>query len=161
MRSFAIVAAVGMLAITATAVAAQVQSPVPCSYDDCAVRHEARLFSENLVRGTGGDRILKIGFTGGNAADYLSRVDAAAVPARRFKAQRTRGAAFGIVSGILMGVFATSAGDWGDADDFPTTEQGALLLGSVVTAIVSGIETTNSRNSLSRAIWDFNRAPVR
>jgi hypothetical protein len=140
--------------------AAQPTTGGVCPYQSCGVRTQVNFFNEYLVRGDSGERILKINFTGGNAADYLSRVASAAPAARQFRTSRTRAAVLGIIAAGAAGyaIAASSNGGW-DGNEFETEEIIAFSIG-LSTAIWGGIETARSRNAISRAIWEFNRAPL-
>jgi hypothetical protein len=149
------------LALIASTGIAQPVTGASCPYESCGVRLQANFFGEHLVRGDSGEKVLKIGFTGSNVADYLSRVESARVPARQFQARRTRAAVLGIISGVALG-YAYGAGmsDDGFGDD-PGADVYIALGVSIPTAIWGAVEAARSRNAISRAIWEFNRAPVR
>ena len=142
--------------------AAQVVNTSPCAYATCAVRLTVGFTGERLVRGETSDEILKIDFRGGNAADFLGRVESAARPANDFRTRRLRAALLGAVSGAAMGYFVARSYRSGDAasDAYPTSADYAALFVGVGAGAWGGIEAIRSRNSLSRAIWEFNRAPV-
>ncbi len=154
--------AFALLATGATSAVAQVGQTSDCPYVTCAVRLTSGFFGERLVRGETSEEVLKIGFTGGNAADFLARVEAAAGPAREFRTRRTRAAVLAMVGAAAAGYFFGSAyGTSGSsiAED-PTSTEYAVLFGGLAVGIWGGVEAMRSRNSLSRAIWEFNRAPV-
>ena len=149
------------LTIMASTGLAQPVTGTSCPYESCAVRLQTAFFGEHLVRGDSGEKVLKVSFTGRNVADYLSRVESARVPARQFQERRTRSAVLGIVSGVAAGyVYAALSADDGLADD-PGTDVFAAMVISIPTAIWGAVEATRSRNAVARAIWEFNRAPVR
>ena len=156
------VALLALVLLTAQAVpsAAQTVQTSPCAYETCAVRHTIGFFGERLVRGQASDEVLKINFSGSNAADFLGRVESAVGPAREFRQRRTRSAFLGLVGGaataylLLRGYEGRDIGRDYDNADF------IVAIGGVAVSIVSAIEATRARNSLSRAIWEFNRAPV-
>ena len=154
--------AIVLLATGAMPSSAQVMQTGPCQYVTCAVRHTMGFSGERLVRGETSAEVVKINFTGSNAADFLARVESAAGPARDFRVRRTRAAVLGIVGGIAAGYVI--ARGYGSSDrSFETdltSADYAVLAGGVVVGIWSGVEAMRSRNSLSRAIWEFNRAPV-
>ena len=155
-----------LAAVLLSASLASAQAPAegaPCSYELCAVRYTSGFSGEHLLRGASSERALKIGFTGANAVDFLSRVESAAAPARSFRTRRVRAGLFGAVSALALGYFygAVVGRAEGGGTESPTTGEFAVLIGGFGTAIVSGIEANRSRNDLSRAIWEFNRAPVR
>jgi hypothetical protein len=132
-----------------------------CTYEQCAVRLQTGFFTEHLVRGDSGARAVRMSFTGRGVADYLSRVESAAVPAQQFQSRRTRGAVLGIISGAaLFYMYESIANDDFGEDDFETGAIVGLTVG-IPTAIWGAIETVRSRNALSEAIYRFNRAPVR
>ena len=160
-RTFTLLTIV-MLAMGGTPAVAQVVQTSPCPYVTCAVRHTTGLFGERLVRGEASDEVLRINFTGSNAADFLGRAESAAGPARDFRARRTRSAVLGILGGIAAAYAFVEAYDTGDSnfEADPSSAAYAALFGSLVFGVWGGIEATRSRNSLSRAIWEFNRAPV-
>ena len=139
---------------------AQAPQSGPCSYETCAVRHTIGFFGERLVRGAASEEVLKINFSGSNAADYLSRVESAAGPASDFRTRRTRATVLGIIGGITAGVVAATMIARGVSEEDPSSAEYAALWGAVGLGIYSGLEASRSRNSLSRAIWEFNRAPV-
>ncbi len=151
-----------LLAAGATPSVAQVVQTSPCPYVTCAVRHTTGFFGERIVRGETSDEVLKINFTGSNAADFLGRVESAAGPARDFRTRRTRAAVLGILGGIAAGYFFVEAYDTGNGgvEADPGSAAYAALLGGLVVGVWGGIEATRSRNSLSHAIWEFNRAPI-
>ncbi len=153
-------ALVALLLLPATT-SAQVAAGATCPYESCAVRIKIGLFGEQLVRGASSEKILKIDFTGSNAAEFLSRVESAASPARSFRSRRSRSAILGLVS-TAAAIYATVL-IWEDVDAGPNTSstEYALLYTSFAVGIWSGIEGVRSRNALSQAIWEFNRAPVR
>lgn len=160
MSRIAATALVAML-LTPAATSAQVAASATCPYESCAVRTTAGFFGEQLVRGAASEKILKIDFTGGNAAEFLSRVESAASPARSFRSRRSRSAILGLASAAAA-IYATVL-IWDDVDSFvgPTSTEYAVLYTSFAVGIWSGIEGVRSRNALSQAIWEFNRAPVR
>ena len=157
--------AAALLAASPVPAAAQVAAPTTCDYAACAVRLHVGFTGERLVRGETSGEVLKLSFTGRNAADFLGRVEKAAAPARDFRTRRVRASILAIISGLAAGyVFATVYDD-DDNDDLgfeadPTADTYVALFASLGTGIWAGIETTRSRNSLSRAIWEFNRAPI-
>ena len=154
--------AIVLLAAGATSSAAQAVEPSPCPYVSCAVRHTVGFSGERLVRGEGSTALMKINFSGSNAADFLARVESAAGPARDFRARRTRASMLGIVAGAATGYFFArgyGSGD-GSIEANLTSADYAVLVGGIAASIWGGIEATRSRNSLSRAIWEFNRAPL-
>ena len=149
------------LALVASTGLAQPVTGASCPYESCAVRLQTAFFGEHLLRGDSGEKVLKVNFTGGNVADYLSRVESARVPAQQFQARRTRAAVLGIISGIAAGyAYGALASDDGLEDD-PGADVFAALAISIPTAIWGAVEATRSRNAVSRAIWEFNRSPVR
>ena len=152
--------AIGLWSASAAPAASQVVQTSPCTYDTCAVRHTIGFFGERLVRGSASEEILKIDFTGRNAADFLGRVESAAGPAREFRTRRTRSAFLGIFAGAAAGYFAVRAYEGRSVSDRSRTADAAVVVGGVAVSIVAAVEATRSRNSLSRAIWEFNRAPV-
>jgi hypothetical protein len=155
-----VLSAIALLTIASAAVAQPV-STAGCSYESCGVRLQTGFFSEHLVRGDSGAKVMKIGFTGGNVADYLSRVESARAPARQFQTSRTRAAVLGIISGVAAAfAYSSVSSDGGFDEDIST---GALVAFGVAipTAIWAGVETARSRNAISQAIWEFNRSPVR
>ena len=161
MRHLASVLPALSLAILASTGVAQPVTGSGCSYESCGVRLQTSFLSEHLVRGDSSVKVVKMGFTGGSVADYLSRVEAARVPARQFQTRRTRAAVLGIAAGIALGyaygAFAREPNDDGDVET-----DGLIALGiALPTAIWSGIEGVRSRDAISRAIWEFNRSPVR
>ena len=155
-RTLALVALALILADANPAIA----QPTTCAYETCAVRHTIGFFGERLVRGSGSEEVLKINFSGSNAADYLSRVEGAAAPARDFRTRRTRATVLGIISGLAAGYFAATVVTRGVNDEDPSTAEYAALWAGIGVGIFSGLEAARSRNSLSRAIWEFNRAPI-
>jgi hypothetical protein len=147
-----------LLALPITPLTAQEPAGSTCAYEVCAVRHTSSFFGERLVRGSSSEQVLKIGFTGGNAADFLSRVPGAERPARDFKARRTRSAILGLLGAVAAGYVASKAWD-NDADI--TSSDETILWAGIGVGILSGIEGWRARDALSRAVWEFNRAPVR
>ena len=148
-----------LLIIFATTTAAQPTTGGLCPYQSCAVRSQMGFFNEYLVRGDSGQKVVKINFTGSNAAAYLARVESAAPAARQFRSSRTRAAVIGIIGGVAVGYAsgAASTDDWGNG--LETDAIIALSIG-IPAMLWSGIEAVRSRNAMSRAIWEFNRAPV-
>ena len=150
-----------LLATLAPTTAAQPTTGAACPYQSCAVRNQMGVINEYLVRGDSGEKVVKINFTGSNATAYLSRVESAAPAARQFRTSRTRGAVLGIIGGVAL-AYATTA-PWHNRnhqwESWDTDEIIAFSIG-VPIAIWGGIETVRSRNAISRAIWEFNRAPV-
>lgn len=143
----------------ATASAQQPAEGAPCSYELCAVRFTAGFSGQHLLRGASSEQVVKIGFTGSNAADFLSRVESAAGPAREFERRRKRSTVFAILGGLASGYVALSvfAAQW----DEPTSTDYTVLFLGFGSTIMSGLEASRSLNDLSRAIWEFNRAPIR
>jgi hypothetical protein len=153
-----ILAAAGMAIIAPPMEAQPPTQGSVCPYEQCAVRTEIGLFSEYLVRGEGAEKVVRINFTGSNAAAYLGRVESAASAARRFQSSRTRGAVLGMIGGAALG-YASAAIGLREEARIETAEVIALSVG-LPAAIWGGIETMRSRNALSRAIMQFNRSPV-
>jgi hypothetical protein len=156
----AVLLALTLIATVSVRSGAQAPQSGPCSYETCAVRHTIGFFGERLVRGASSEEVVKINFSGSNAADYLSRVESAAGPARDFRTRRTRATVLGIISGLAAGYFAATVVVRGANAEDPSSAEYAALWGAVGVGIFSGLEASRSRNSLSRAIWEFNRAPV-
>lgn len=160
MSRTAAAALVAMLLLPATT-SAQVAASAPCPYESCAVRTTTGFFGEQLVRGAASEKILKIDFMGGNAAEFLSRVESAAAPARRFRSRRSRSAILGLASAAAAIYATVLTVDHLDSGGYATSTDYAVLYTSLAVGIWSGIEGVRSRNALSQAIWQFNRAPVR
>ena len=150
------------LAIMASTGVAQPVTGTSCPYESCAVRLQTGFWSEHLVRGDSAVKVVKMSFTGRSVADYLARVEAASVPARQFQTRRTRAAVLGIISGIALGY---AYGAVSSSDDIFDEDPGAdvyIALGvAIPTAIWGGVEAMRSRDAIARAIWEFNRSPVR
>lgn len=141
---------------------AQVVDTSPCPYVTCAVRLTVGFTGERLVRGEASDEVLKINFTGSNAADFLGRVESAAGPAKDFRTRRARAAVLGIIGGAAAAWFLIRAYESDDStfETYPTSTDYAILFAGTGVSIWAAIEATRSRNALSRAVWEFNRAPV-
>ena len=149
------------LAVLASTGSAQPVTGESCPYERCGVRLQITFFNEHLVRGDSAEKVLKIGFSGRNVADYLSRVESARAPAKQFQASRTRAVVLGLISGLAAGYAYGSLAREGDTEGDIGTD-GLIALGiSLPTAIWAGVEAGRSRNAISRAIWEFNRSPVR
>ena len=161
MRRLTLMLSALSLAAFASTGVAQPVTGASCPYESCGVRLQVNFFGEHLVRGDSGEKVLKIGFTGSNVADYLSRVESARLPARQFQARRTRAAVLGIISGVAAGYAYGAAMSDDGFDDDPGADVYIALAVSLPTAIWGGVEAARSRNAISRAIWEFNRAPVR
>lgn len=141
---------------------AQVVETSPCPYVTCAVRLTVGFTGERLVRGEASDEVLKINFTGSNAADFLGRVASAAGPVKDFQARRTRAAVLGIIGGAAAAWFLVRAYESDDStfETYPTSTDYAVMFGGVAVSLWGAVEATRSRNALSQAVWEFNRAPV-
>ena len=162
MRHIASILPALSLAIMASTGIAQPVTGTGCSYESCGVRLQTGFWSEHLVRGDSAEKVLKMGFTGSNVADYLSRVESARAPARQFQTSRTRAAVVGIISASALGYAYGAISSTDDIfDDDPGTDAYIALGVALPTAIWSGVEATRSRNAIARAIWEFNRSPVR
>ncbi len=162
MSRLAVLLAVAVLGAPSLASAQPTIAPA-CSYENCAVRHTANFWGERIVRGAGPQQVMKINFTGSNAMNFLARVESAAAPARSYRAKRTRAAILGVISAGASGWLVAKAfrpEDTGSETDITSADLTVLWVG-IGTGIVSGIEAVRSRNDLSRAIWEFNRAPIR
>ena len=142
--------------------ATQVAETSACQYVTCAVRLTTGFGGQRLVRGENSDEVLKINFTGSNAADFLSRVPGAAVPAREFRTRRTRASVFAIFGAVAAGYFFLRAYPSDDStfDADLTSLDYAVLISGFAASLLGAVETTRSTNALSRAVWEFNRAPV-
>lgn len=151
------VVSIALLSVSTGVVSAQTVDAPACTYETCAVRPILGFWGEKLVRGPEAERVLAISFTGGNAVDFLSRVEAAAAPARGFKTKRMRSFVLGIVSGVALGQLSNNLETNYTIDSSDYAWLG-VALGS---AIYGSVEMARSRNDLSRAIWEFNRAPIR
>lgn len=83
--------AVALLVGTAVPARAQnVPTPSGCTYQTCGLRVEPRFFGMSLVRGSGGERVAKIGGFGGGVGVLLAGPDSAASHARSYvRANRT------------------------------------------------------------------------
>ena len=152
--------ALGLWAASVAPAGAQMVQTAPCAYETCAVRHTIGFFGERLVRGASSDEVLKINFSGSNAADFLGRVESAAGPAKDFRTRRTRSAVLGLLAGAAAGYFALRAYEGRSVSDQSSTTDALVLVGGISVSLVAAVEASRSRNSLSRAIWEFNRAPV-
>ena len=149
-----------LLATAWSTTRAQPVVSAPCPYSSCAVRLQTGFLNEYLVRGDTAEKVLKVNFTGSNVADYLARVESAAAPARQFRSSRVRAAVLGIIGGAALGYVSASVYESDSDDSFETDDVVALAIG-IPASIWGGIEAVRSRNAVSRAIWEFNQAPVR
>ena len=158
LASLAIVLTAGLSAPSA----AQVVETTPCQYVTCAVRVTAGFTGERLVRGETSEEVLKINFTGSNAANFLSRVESAAAPAREFRTRRVRASVLGAIGALGAAYFVARAYQADDRDYVadPTSSDYAVLLGGFVASLWGAVEIARSNNALSRAVWEFNRAPL-
>ena len=159
MSRIAAMLAIALLGITASTATAQPTTAPTCPYESCAVRLTTGFWGQRIVRGAQGEDAIRISMSGSNAVTFLSRVESAAEPARAFRRKRTWSAILGIISGGTVGYYAVRTVN--DVNYGSSGADQALLWVGLGTGIWSSIEGARSLNDLSRAIWEFNRAPVR
>ncbi len=157
MSRIASLLSIAILASLPATASSQQPADTACSYESCAVRYKAKIFGEQLVRGASGERAVRIGFTGSDAADFLSRVESAAAPARKFKAHRTRSQILLVVG---AGLFSYFRGEIFGNGVNPTSAEYVGFSVGLGAALLGGFEAGRARNALDDAIWQFNRAPV-
>ena len=135
----------------------------PCTYDECAIRIESRLFGgASVVRGPveAGVRLGRVGVLLNGLEVAVADVPVAADHARTASRYRTGALATSVAGGVavLLTIGDLFYRDLFDVESGPTTGEWALYTGGLVLTLVgSGLEL-KAQNEMSRAVWEYNRA---
>lgn len=146
------------LALLLSAVGAAGQAPESCTYDQCALRVEHRLFGPRVVRGVAGEVVATPSLFGASLAPAVAGVDSAVAWALRSDRQRRASAVWGAVAvagSALWFVELARSGLDGDGSDGYWAEAGfVVVLGG---SVLSGWQRARSWDSMERAVWWYNR----
>lgn len=137
---------------------AQTRAIEACSYDECALRVEPRVFgAPRIVRGTFGAPVASLGLFGADVERIVQGADSAVRHARVYRASQ-RWAVAATVAGFVLGSVAIA-----QCDDtgfiFPSCSGSAmpLAVGALAGTFYGAFEYRRANRALARAVWWYNR----
>lgn len=133
-----------------------------CSYDDCALRTEPRIFQgTQLLRGAEGERVGTLGLFGSTLSRAVQDDAVAFRSARTYETSRAPATAL-IVGGAVLAVVSNAA-LWSGFDVFAPRDRGneTLALAGYVAGlglmVGGGVVAIRGQQAQSRAVWEYNR----
>ena len=129
------------------------QTTRDCTYDQCALRVQSRLFSRSIVRGRDAERVARIGMFVHDLPLFREGPDSAARYYAAFRSAHNRGTLLSLLATALFVVASATRGpyDW-EAPSF------GLFVTGVAVGIGGSINVIRSEDRLSKAVWWYNRA---
>jgi hypothetical protein len=143
-----------LLAPTPSTAQARTASPASCDYTACALRVQHGMFGDRLVRGSDDGRVAGMGFWVKDLDSVFEGNAAAQELAATYRGRHNTGSLLTTL-GLATMVLAIATDD---SDLFSTDGSAvALGLGGLTVALIGGITAQSGRDSLSRAVWEYNR----
>jgi hypothetical protein len=133
-----------------------------CTYDRCALRLQASLFSNHIVQGAAATPVGRLGLFAPRIEPLVTARDSARIHYDAFRTYQNRGGALevvALVAGLASAIVYLSSDDFLTTGE-PTGAASGLFAVGVALEIAGGINKRLGRDRLHRAMWFYNRSLV-
>ena len=149
-----------LLLVLLTVPAPAVGQAGPCSFDRCALRVRHTLWSDQVVRGSDGTVVARLGTFAPYIDVLASAGDSARQHYRSFRSTHNAGNALLLIGSVLAVVTVVRMWDnIGTFEDLNASEW-FLFGSSLAFGVAGGITIRIGREHLQQSIWHYNRSLV-